>query len=169
MRTAAGEGGGVSATADLRSTTSLGVAAATGVPDGEGDTADATLALAQRLVHLPVPVSIDAEHGFSDDAQQVAEYAQRLEALGVAGINLEDRNGDARHHAAVVAAVKAAAPALFLNARTDTCWLGDGTGTLERCRVYADAGADGVFVPGIRAGEQPPPAPSYEEVDGYQR
>ena len=82
-------------------TTSLGVAAALGVAaTGPAATKEATLALAQRLVHLPVPISVDAEHGFSDDPHEVAEYAQRLEALGVAGVNLEDRNGDPKHHAA---------------------------------------------------------------------
>ena len=205
-------------------TTSLGVAAAIGVPDGANQTKEATYALAASLVHLPVPISVDAEHGFSDDPREVADYAQRLEALGVAGINLEDRNQDPKHHADVIAAVKRAT-SLFVNARTDTHWLGDGTGTEERCRIYIDAGADGIFVPGarddlellaslgaplnvlflpgmtvqglaaqgvaristgsalyrmaigaaiqaaqaIRDGEQPPPAPSYEEVDAYQR
>jgi len=205
-------------------TTSLGVAAAIGVADGASETKQATLDLAASLVHLPVPISVDAEHGFSDDPLVVADYAQRLEALGVAGINLEDRNQDPKHHADVISAVKQAT-SLFVNARTDTYWLGDGTGTEERCRIYIDAGADGIFVPGarddlegltnlgaplnvlflpgmtierlasqgvarvstgsalyrraigaaveaataIRAGEQPPPAPSYAEVDAYQR
>ena len=48
-------------------TTSLGVAAAIGVPDGANATKQATLELAERLVHLPVPISVDAEHGFSED------------------------------------------------------------------------------------------------------
>ena len=130
-------------------TTSLGVAAAIGVPDGANATKEATLELAERLVHLPVPISVDAEHGFSEDPHEVAEYAQRLEALGVAGINLEDRNGDPKHHAAVIAAVKNAT-SLFVNARTDTYWLGDGTGTRERCQAYIEAGADGIFVPGVK-------------------
>jgi 2-methylisocitrate lyase-like PEP mutase family enzyme len=205
-------------------TTSLGVAAAIGVPDGADRTKDATYALAKSLVHLPVPISVDAEHGFSEEPSEVAEYALRLEELGVAGINLEDRNQDPRHHAKVIAAVKHTTR-LFVNARTDTYWLGDGSETLERCRAYQAAGADGLFVPGIRediepivalglplnvlwlpgstvkelaergvaristgsllyrtaigaavnaaqaikAGGQPETAPSYEEVDAYQR
>jgi 2-methylisocitrate lyase-like PEP mutase family enzyme len=205
-------------------TTSLGVAAAIGVPDGANQTKEATYALAKSLVGLPVPISVDAEHGFSEEPSEVAEYAQRLEELGVAGINLEDRNQDPMHHAEVIEAVKNAT-GLFVNARTDTYWLGDGSETLERCRAYQAAGADGLFVPGIRddiepivelglplnvlflpgstvkdlaergvaristgsllyrtaigaaaraaqairAGEQPPEAPSYEEVDAYQR
>ena len=132
-------------------TTSLGVAAAIGVPDGASATkeADATTS-PQRLVHLPVPISVDAEHGFSEDPHEVAEYAQRLEALGVAGINLEDRNGDPKHHAARDRRRQGSATSLFVNARTDTYWLGDGTGTRERCQAYIDAGADGIFVPGVR-------------------
>ncbi|GAT83788.1 hypothetical protein STXM2123_4489 [Streptomyces sp. F-3] len=44
-----------------------------------------------------------------------------------------------------------AVPGLFVNARTDTYWLGDGdeTETLRRLDLYQQAGADGVFVPGL--------------------
>ena len=49
----------------------------------------------------------------------------------------------------MIAAVKQATR-LFVNASTDTYWLGDGTGTEERCRIYIDAGADGIFVPGVK-------------------
>ena len=48
-----------------------------------------------------------------------------------------------------------AAPQVFLNARTDTFWLAEGKPdmdeTLRRVRAFAEAGADGVFVPGITA------------------
>jgi 2-methylisocitrate lyase-like PEP mutase family enzyme len=43
-------------------------------------------------------------------------------------------------------------PDLFVNARVDTNWLGEGASieaTLQRARHYADAGADGIFVPGV--------------------
>jgi phosphoenolpyruvate phosphomutase-like protein len=48
--------------------------------------------------------------------------------MGVAGLNLEDSRDDgslvpAAHQCAVIAAVKARVPELFVNARTDTCWL----------------------------------------------
>ena len=58
---------------------------------------------------------------------------------------------DPKVHAAKVAAVKERTPGLFVNARTDTYWLGTdaNTGaTLARAAAYAQAGADGVFVPG---------------------
>ena len=130
-------------------TTSLGVAAAAGIPDGTGGAWPETLALAQRLARLDVYVTVDMEHGFSDAPNEVAEYAAQLN--GIAGVNLEDRHGDPDHHAEVVTAVKQRAPQLFVNARTDTHWLREGEldDALARCRAYVEAGADGVFVPGL--------------------
>ncbi|HET6549328.1 MAG TPA: isocitrate lyase/phosphoenolpyruvate mutase family protein [Solirubrobacter sp.] len=134
-------------------TTSLGVAAAAGKRDAAGGAWPETLALARGLVGRGAHVTVDLEHGFSEDAGEVAEHAHELAALGVAGINLEDRYQDQEQHAALVARVKERAPALFLNARTDTHWLGPGDlgEAVERCRRYAAAGADGVFVPGVKA------------------
>ncbi|SCG44787.1 isocitrate lyase/PEP mutase family protein [Micromonospora halophytica] len=138
-------------------TTSLGVAAAGGKPDGAGATGVETMRLATLLVRLPVLVTVDVEAGFGDDPDDVARYVARLAALGVVGINLEDGrpDGTLADPAAVVAtiaAVKARVPALFVNARTDTWWLRapDPLGqALLRARAYRRAGADGVFVPGV--------------------
>ncbi|MBZ9642780.1 isocitrate lyase/phosphoenolpyruvate mutase family protein [Streptomyces sp. PSKA30] len=136
-------------------TTSLGVAAAAGVPDGASATRDETLRLALALGTEPFLLSVDAESGFSDDPDEVAEFARELAAVGAVGINLEDGLGSAARHAAKITAVKSAAPGLFVNARTDTYWLRDGDGdgdrreTLDRLDAYQQAGADGVFVPGL--------------------
>ncbi|MFC4560810.1 isocitrate lyase/phosphoenolpyruvate mutase family protein [Nocardiopsis mangrovi] len=136
-------------------TTSLGVAAGAGLPDGAAAAGEATLALARRLREGSFLFSVDVEGGFSDDLGEVAELARRLADAGAAGINLEDgRPGGtlapAEFHAAKIAAVKAAAPALFVNARTDTHWLGRREEeTATRLAVYEQAGADGVFVPGL--------------------
>ncbi len=138
-------------------TTSLGVAASAGLPDGAAATRDRTLALALALGSEPFLLSVDAEGGFSDDPDEVGEFARELYAVGAAGINLEDGLGDTALHAAKIAAVRAAAPGLFINARTDTYWLGDGNGngddtdrdTRSRLDAYRQAGADGVFVPGL--------------------
>ena len=88
-------------------TTSLGVAAAAGKPDAAGD-AWRRPALAHRLAHLDCHVTVDFEHGFSDDPDEVAEHAAQLGP--VAGINLEDRHGDPALHARKIAAVKARTP-----------------------------------------------------------
>lgn len=79
------------------------------------------------------------------------EFARQLAAVGAVGINLEDGLGPVGRHAAKIAAVRSAAPGLFVNARTDTYWSGDGdvTETLRRLEAYREAGADGVFVPGL--------------------
>ncbi len=132
-------------------TTSLGVAASAALPDGASATRDETLRLALTLGSAPFLLSVDAEDGFSDDPDEVGELARQLAAVGAVGINLEDALGPADRHAAKIAAVRRAAPGLFVNARTDTYWSGDGdwSDTLRRLEAYREAGADGVFVPGL--------------------
>lgn len=133
-------------------TTSFGVGAAAGHPDGDRASRDATAALAARLRGLPVPVSADVEDGYADDPEQVADFVAEL---AVAGVNIEDSTAnrlvDPAAHAAKIAAVKRRAPRVFVNARVDTYWLGEDfsvEATLRRAAAYVAAGADGVFVPG---------------------
>lgn len=172
-------------------TTSLGVAASQGYPDGRGlaGVREATLALARRLGgRLPCPYTVDIEGGYGDDgghgdegggdhaagratgratdraAERVAALAAELASAGAAGINLEDGlpgGGGLQppsHQAELIAAVKERVPDLFLNARIDTHWLVDTppplSATLARAEVYLEAGADGVFVPGVVADEE---------------
>ncbi|MEV0718510.1 isocitrate lyase/phosphoenolpyruvate mutase family protein [Asanoa sp. NPDC050611] len=134
-------------------TTSFGVAAAGGLPDGRGNTRDATRALAHALAPLPVFISVDVEDGYSDDPDEVAEY---VASLGVAGVNIEDSTDgrliEPSAHAAKVAAVKARNPDVYVNARADNYWVRqDATlsAVLERAAAYVEAGADGFFVPGV--------------------
>ncbi len=135
-------------------TTSFGVASSLGRPDGGRATREANRALARDLASLPVPVSVDIEDGYSDDPDEVAAYVAGLE---VAGINIEDST-DARlvppeTLAAKVAAIKVRCPEVFVNARVDTYWLHEDesvAATLRRATRYAEAGADGIFVPGAR-------------------
>ena len=133
-------------------TTSFGVAASAGRPDGGRSTKAATRALVRKLATLPCHVSADVEDGYDDDPERVATYVAEL---GIAGINLEDSTAERlippEAHAAKVAAIKRRSPALFVNARIDTYWLGqDATvsQTLARAAAYVAAGADGIFVPG---------------------
>ncbi|BDH09473.1 isocitrate lyase/PEP mutase family protein [Streptomyces hygroscopicus] len=147
-------------------TTSLGVAAAHGYPDGRGlaEVRDATLALALRLNgRLPCPYTVDVEGGFGGGPGQVGDLAAELAEAGAAGLNLEDGlpggEGlqDPVHQAELISAVKERAPGLFLNARIDTHWLTDSppplSVALERAETYLAAGADGIFVPGVTADE----------------
>jgi 2-methylisocitrate lyase-like PEP mutase family enzyme len=140
-------------------TTSLGVAAAAGLPDGAGVTRAETLALARKLADLPCLVSVDIEGGFGEGPASVASLAEELAGLGMVGVNIEDGRGDrlveAGHQQRLVAAIKEAAPGLFVNARTDTHWLDPGGAgsrddeAISRARAYVEAGADGIFVPGM--------------------
>ncbi|HET6500398.1 MAG TPA: isocitrate lyase/phosphoenolpyruvate mutase family protein [Amycolatopsis sp.] len=144
-------------------TTSLGVAAAAGLPDGAGVTRAETLALARKLGDLPCLVSVDIEGGFGEGPASVAALAEELAGLGLAGLNIEDGRGDrlaeTGHQQRLVAAIKEAAPGLFVNARTDTHWLGRGEDgarddeAISRARAYVEAGADGIFVPGMTGEE----------------
>jgi 2-methylisocitrate lyase-like PEP mutase family enzyme len=137
-------------------TTSLGVAAAHGLPDAHGLIRDETVALTRRLAALPCLCTVDVEAGFSDDPADVAELAAELCDAGAVGINLEDGRPDGtlahpRQQQDLIRAVKQRVPDLFLNARIDTYWLDDGDvdATLTRAEQYQQAGADGVFVPGV--------------------
>lgn len=140
-------------------TTSLGVAAAAGKPDGTGATRDETVGLARRLRGLPCMVSVDVEGGFGERPEEVADLVAELAGLGVVGVNIEDGRPDGTlapidHQRSVIGGVKARVPEMFVNARTDTHWLRPPTPAaleeaLRRVSEFADAGADGVFVPGV--------------------
>ncbi|GAA3568883.1 isocitrate lyase/phosphoenolpyruvate mutase family protein [Amycolatopsis ultiminotia] len=141
-------------------TTSLGVSAAAGFADGAPGTRAATVLLARRLAPLDVLVSVDLADGFSADPAEVADLVAELAEAGVAGVNLEDGRADgtlapADVQCALLRTVRERVPSVFLNARTDTHWLGAGTtaDAADRARAYANAGADGVFVPGIASPE----------------
>jgi 2-methylisocitrate lyase-like PEP mutase family enzyme len=137
-------------------TTSLGVSASLGVPDGAHGTEHATLALARSLARLPALITMDCEDGHSADPARAAAYVAELGTLGIAGVNLEDSR-DGRlvapaEFADKVAAVKDAAPDVFVNARVDTYWFHEEESvdeTLARATAYVRAGADGIFVPGL--------------------
>lgn len=148
-------------------TTSAGVAAAHGVPDGELLALDHTLALVARICRtVDVPVSVDLEAGYGNRPEDVADSVASVIEAGAAGVNLED--GDpAREdrllppseHAERISAACSAADQLdtpiVVNARTDVYWRGIGAPddrlaeTARRLRLYADAGADCLFVPGF--------------------
>ncbi|MDQ3734694.1 MAG: isocitrate lyase/phosphoenolpyruvate mutase family protein, partial [Actinomycetota bacterium] len=67
-------------------TTSLGLTAAAGLPDGAGAGLNLTVALARALVErLPVPLTVDLEGGYAEAPGVVAALAAELADLGVAG------------------------------------------------------------------------------------
>ncbi|ODM72967.1 isocitrate lyase/PEP mutase family protein [Bradyrhizobium elkanii] len=148
-------------------TSSGAVAAALGYADGENAPLDMVEGLVSRMTaSVPVPVSIDLEAGYGDTPDAAAHSAARIVKAGAIGINIEDglvggkrQLATPEQHAAKIRAVRDAAQQLgvhlFINARTDPFLLKFGppeqclTEAARRAKVYAEAGADGVFVPGL--------------------
>ncbi|WP_326525331.1 isocitrate lyase/PEP mutase family protein [Sphingomonas sp.] len=146
-------------------TGSWSVAAAHGAPDGEGLPLGLALANARRMVTaVDLPVTIDFEGGYAVDPGLLADHFAALAETGAVGANFEDGmiDGAGLHpldqSARRVATARGAVPAgFFLNARTDLFLqaaapshdrhLADAA--IERGLAYADAGASGLFVPGL--------------------
>ncbi|MFL6127222.1 isocitrate lyase/phosphoenolpyruvate mutase family protein [Actinophytocola sp.] len=135
--------------AEVVATTSAGIAWSLGVPDGERLGADDAVEVVRRIVRaVDVPVTADIEGGYGD----VAGTVSRVRDVGVVGINIEDGT---RARPERIAAARAVDEQLFVNARIDTFLLGGGdiSETVARARQYLDAGADGIFVPGVVDGD----------------
>ena len=142
-------------------TGSWSVAAAHGFADGEKLPLEPAIANAERIVAaVDLPVTVDLEGGYGD----AAATAARARRAGAVGCNIEDRivAGDglypAERQAARLAAVReAAGPSFFINARIDLFLQAPAEAhgealldaALERGRAYAEAGADGLFLPGL--------------------
>ncbi|TSC25856.1 isocitrate lyase/phosphoenolpyruvate mutase family protein [Corallococcus sp. Z5C101001] len=140
-------------------TTSAGVAWALGHPDGNALPVEALVATVRAIASvIRIPLTVDAEGGYSDDPATVGENVARLLAEGAVGCNLEDGNGSPEQLAAKIERVKQAGARLgvdvFVNARTDV-YLRKLVPperrveeTLARAARYQQAGADSLFVPG---------------------
>ncbi|WP_206245391.1 isocitrate lyase/PEP mutase family protein [Novosphingobium terrae] len=149
-------------------TSSWAVAAAQGYEDGENMPFDAMLAVLERIVKgTQLPVTADFEGGYAADIPRIAEHARKLLGLGVIGFNFEDqvmKGPGLLPMAEQVARLRAlrrtcddlGIPA-FINARTDVFLKASSAAessallaeTLARGAAYRDAGADGLFVPGL--------------------
>jgi methylisocitrate lyase len=151
-------------------TGSWSVAAANGFADGEQMPFAFALDNLRRIVAaVTQPVTIDLESGYGETPAHVAATVAAALEAGAIGCNLEDSfpaDGslrDAADHAARLAAARQAADqagvALFINARTDVFFqkpaeahdMGMVDEALRRARLYVDAGASGLFVPGVVA------------------
>lgn len=149
-------------------TGSWSVAAANGLADGEKIARDLVMATLRRISgSTELPVTVDLESGFGNDADAVAETIRLSIEAGAIGCNLEDsvpaegslreiKEASARINAARRAAEEQL-PGYFINARTDVFFRGPSTENnadllgeaLERAEAYADAGANGLFTPGL--------------------
>jgi 2-methylisocitrate lyase-like PEP mutase family enzyme len=96
------------------------------------------------------------ETGYTNDLSQLNDNIQKLIDIGVVGINLEDAQGEEiylRKLSSIKNYLTKNRQALFINARTDGFLQKLDSPlerTLKRAELYADAGADGLFVTGIQ-------------------
>jgi 2-methylisocitrate lyase-like PEP mutase family enzyme len=148
-------------------TTSSGFAWTQGRPDN-GVTREAVLGhLATMVAATDIPVNADFESGFGATAAAVAESVRLAVATGVAGLSIEDSTGDTARPLfdldAAVERVRAARRAID-QAGGDTLLIGraecflvgrpDLAETLARLKVYAAAGADCLYAPGLRTRDE---------------
>ena len=151
-------------------TTSAGVAASLGYPDGGAVPAREMFEAVARIARaVSVPVTADIEHAYATSPDAVADNVLRVIAAGAVGINLEDIVPGAadleplalqvdKIRAIVKAATKAGVR-LVINARTDVFLRAMGPAdsraavAIERGKAFLAAGADCVFVPGVRDAE----------------
>ncbi|MEU7898423.1 isocitrate lyase/phosphoenolpyruvate mutase family protein [Nonomuraea sp. NPDC049152] len=148
-------------------TTSGGVSWSLGRGDGQRLSRGEMVEAARRIVNaVDLPVTVDVEGGYGPAPADVAATVRAVIEAGAVGVNLEDSTAvggplygiteqSARLRAARDAAAAAGLQELFVNARTDVFLFGIGASdgrlgeVLARTAAYAEAGADGIFVPGL--------------------
>jgi 2-methylisocitrate lyase-like PEP mutase family enzyme len=156
------------ARAKALATSSWSVAKASGFADGEHVPLTLAIDNLRRIVaSTDLPVSIDLESGYGETPEVVGNTVGLAIDAGAVGCNLEDsvpatgklretvEQADRIRHARQTA--NSANIRFFINARTDVFFqtppeqhddsmVGEA---IRRARAYADAGADGLFVPGL--------------------
>jgi 2-methylisocitrate lyase-like PEP mutase family enzyme len=136
-------------------TTSAGIAYSHGLADA---------ASALSFTAVDVPVSMDSENGYADDPVAVFDNFRRIAASGVVGASIEDYSGDPddpfydlelsveRVRAAKESVARPDCP-FVLTARAECYLYGHPDPfkeSVKRINRYREAGADCLYVPGIR-------------------
>lgn len=148
-------------------TTSSGVAASLGYPDGQHISRDMLPGVVENITRVVAcPVSIDLEAGFGDTIDDVVNTVKAIIRAGAVGINIEDttKQGqpsllDKAYQVELLKAIQEAAASmdvpLVINARTDVYLLPGADATsrfeqaVERANAYLQAGADCTFPIGV--------------------
>ena len=146
-------------------TTSAGIAATFGYPDGQVMSLGENLIVVKRIVAATnLPVSADIESGYSITTEGAVNTAKKFMEIGVVGINLEDSTGNEKNPffevvevtdriRAIRAMSESRGVHLIINLRTDVYLLGKEKhtdkfkNTVKRANIYKEAGADCVYVP----------------------
>ncbi len=161
-------------------TTSAGMAFSLGRPDCEGrlGRAETIEELVRIAAAVEIPVSADLESGYGPGPEDVAETIRAAIAAGAVGGSIEDYTGDpdaplfepalaAERIQAARAAADASDIAFTLTGRAE-CYLVDHPDpfaeSVRRANLYRAAGADCLYVPGVRDAETI--AGLVREIDG---
>jgi 2-methylisocitrate lyase-like PEP mutase family enzyme len=149
-------------------TGSWSVANANGFDDGEQLPLRTAIDNLRRIVKITdLPVTVDLESGYGETPAKVGETISLAIEAGAIGCNIEDSfpsDGTLRPAADQTERIRAARQAadaanigFYINARTDV-FFQDGADphdeamldeVMKRARAYAEAGASGLFVPGL--------------------
>ena len=146
-------------------TGSASVSMANGFGDGQEVPMELALSNAERIVGaVALPVTVDFEGGYATDPAALTANGRRLADTGAIGCNFEDQivgtdrlyeiPDQVRRLAALREGVGAR---FFINMRTDIFLKAKpethdsrlAEQAIERGRAYADAGANGYFIPGL--------------------
>ncbi len=150
-------------------TTSAGIAFSKGLPDSKmALSLDAALEVTSEIAcAVNLPVSADSENGYGHDPEIVAETIARFAQAGVVGASIEDHASDYGKDlyelelgVERIKAARAAADALdfplTLTARAECYLVGHENAfaeSVKRVNAYREAGADCLYVPGVRDAE----------------
>jgi methylisocitrate lyase len=145
-------------------TTSSGIAWSLGVRDNRVSLEDALARATAISGSVKIPVNVDFEGGFAVEPEEVAINVGRAAQTGVAGLSIEDSTGNPDaplfEFALAVDRIRAARRALdashsgvLLTARSEGFIVGrpDLGETIRRLTAFAEAGAECLYAPGLRA------------------
>lgn len=148
-------------------TTSSGVAATFGYPDGQRLSRELLIGMTAHITRVvDCPVSADIEAGYGNTIEEVVRTVQAIIEAGAVGINIEDSLKqqekalvDVSFQVELIQALRRLGESmdipLVINARTDVFLLaiGDPAGRFEhavrRANAYRQAGADCLFFIGV--------------------
>ncbi len=148
-------------------TTSSGVAASLGYPDGEKISLHMLVETVENITRvIRCPLTVDIEAGYGATITEVLQTVQAVLAAGAVGINIEDSNKrraetllDTSYQVELIKAIRELGRSmdipLVINARTDVFLLaiGDPSNRFKeavlRMNIYRQAGADCLFPIGI--------------------
>ncbi len=147
-------------------TTSMGVAASLGYPDGQAiPVAEMAEAIRRIVDAVSIPVTADIEAGYGKDLKEILTCVEMLVRTGIVGGNVEDSYNrspdlvDADAFCERIAAIRALTDSLgfhfVINTRTDVFLNKSGDPStrlaeaVRRGNKYRAAGADSIFIPDV--------------------